>query len=116
MVLCLGSYSDLIKCVECTDLFPLSVGFCFGGRAIVCWTCDPCSPCSLWRPCIITALLLHVAYNICIAVNKGVTVYITFVRALAVSTVENAIKSQSKEPRRVYRETIACCLLIGAFR
>ena len=95
-----------------TSLF-FSVGLCFGGRAIIGWTCDPCSPCSLWRPCIIAGIALHYAYRVSITVNKGLTVYITFVRALAVSSVDNAVKNLNKSLRRVYGETSVFCLLIG---
>ena len=87
-------------------LSDISVCTIYIGIAIWSWNCQPCLPCSQAFSCKLTfAVMIH-ALIILVIWNRIMTLYITFMRAKAVSNTTNAMASQNKAEQRVLVELV----------
>ena len=68
--------------------------------------CDPCLPCVRPFVCFYTFNFLVCATVVMLMINRFATLYITFVRAKALSTLRNAMASRNQTPRQILTEMI----------
>ena len=88
------AFSDVSVCL----FYPL--------MAVWSKTCDPCLPCGPAFVCFCMHRFLTYATSFMYIVNRFTAVYITFVRAKALTTLKNAMASLNKAPRKVLKELI----------
>ena len=97
-------YSDLAVC---------AATICW---AVFSWACDPCAPCKEASACFHFHTIAYFFWFISFTANQWLTVFITYIRARALWSINGALISQNKTQNRMLLElvgaTALCCIAV----